>query len=114
MDKRLLSYDSLTGLSTYHAYDDQTDTTIIQTVGDCEPYLELNKLRQNDADFSKNGIKQEFFLYASIPPAFQVKLLVEHGIDVYNREHSARLGRILEDPEYRFLKCTTKKHKFKE
>lgn len=113
MDKRLLSFDPITGLSEYHSYDDQTDTTIIETVGDCQPYIEMNKLRQNDPDVWKAGVKQEFVLYASIPPAFQVKLLIEKGIDVYNKDHGPRLTRVLEDPEYRFLKCTTKKHQLK-
>jgi hypothetical protein len=59
------------------------------------------------------GIKDGFWLYASIPPAFQVKLLIEKGIDVYNPQHGARLSQILEDPEYKYLKTTTKHHKFK-
>lgn len=111
--ERLLSFDPLTGLSEFHSYDEATDTTTIRTVGDCEPYLERNKLMANDADFTKDGIKGEFWLYASIPPAVQVKLLIEKGIDVYNKNHGARLSKVLEDPDYRFLKTTTKVHKFK-
>lgn len=113
MDKRLLSHDPLTGLSEYHSYDPDTDTTIIQTVGDCLPYLEANKERANSDEFSREGIKREFWLYASIPPALQVKFLIEDGIDVYNRQHSDRLFRKLNDPDYRYLKCTTKNHTVK-
>lgn len=112
-NERLLSFDPITGLSVFHSYDEATDQTTYRTEGDCEPYLELNKKMANDTELTKQGIKSEFWLYASIPPAVQVKLLVEHGIDVYKQEHGARLSKILNDPEYRYLKTTWKTHKFK-
>ena len=111
--ERLLSFDPLTGLSEWHSYDEATDTTTIRTEGDCEPYLELNKIMANDDALTKDGIKSGFWLYASIPPAVQVKLLIEQGIDVYNKDHGERLSRVLADPEYRYLKTTSKNHRFK-
>ena|SRR3990167_334633 len=113
MSERLLSFDPLTGLSSHFSYDELTDTTTIRTSGDSTPYLERNKALANDTEFSKAGIKNEMWLYASIPPAVQVELLLNHGIDVYKREHGARLSKILEDPAYRYLKTTTKHHQFK-
>ena len=68
MTERLLSYDPLTGLSEHFSYDESTDTTIIRTSGDSGPIIEQNKILQNDAEFSKQGIKREFWKYASIPP----------------------------------------------
>lgn len=112
-NERLLSFDPLTGLSEWHSYDEATDTTTIRTEGDCEPVLEANKLLANDTDFTKRGIKDDFWLYARFPAAFQVKLLIEQGIDVYNKNHGERLSKILEDPAYRHLKTTTKRHRFK-
>lgn len=112
-NERLLSFDPVTGLSEWHSYDEATDTTTVRTEGDCEPYLERNKAMANDTEATRLGIKNEFWLYASIPPAFQVKLLIEKGIDVYNKNHGARLSQILEDPEYKYLKTTSKHHRFK-
>jgi hypothetical protein len=112
-NERLLSFDPITGLSEFHSYDELTDTTTIRTVGDCEPYLELNKAMANDDALTKDGMKSGFWLYASIPPAVQVKLLIEKGIDVYNKNHGARLSQVLEDPDYKYLKTTSKHHKFK-
>ena len=112
-NERLLSFDPTTGLSEWHSYDATTKTTTIRTEGDCEPFLERNKAMANDDQLTKEGIKNEFWLYASIPPAVQVKLLVEKGIDVYNKNHGARLSKILEDPEYKYLKTTSKHHRFK-
>ena len=110
---RLLHYDSFTGLSQHHEYDSLTDTTRIITSGDSTPYLEINKKMANDNDFTKKGIQSEFWLYASIPPAVQVKWLIEEGLDIYNRHHGPRLSRKLEDPDWKYLKTTVKHHKIK-
>lgn len=110
MAERLLSVDPLSGISTFHDYDEETDRTIIRYEGDCLPYLEANKLRANDTEFSADGIRNEMWLFASIPPALQVKWLIEEGLDVYKNEHSDRLFKKLNDPEYKYLKCTTGRH----
>lgn len=109
-NERLLSFDPLTGISEWHSYDEDTDTTRIRSEGDCEPFMERSKNLANDADFSKEGIKSDFWMYASIPPAIQVKWLIEDGIDVYKREHAKRVFKKLADPEYLHLKCTSGKH----
>src|SRR3990167_5311714 len=112
MSERLLSFDPLTGLSSHFSYDELTDTTTIRTSGDSTPYLERNKALANDTEFSKSGIKDGMWLYACFPPAVQVELLLNHGIDIYKREHGARLSEILEDPQYKYLKTTVGHHKF--
>jgi len=113
MDKRLLSYDPLTGIKTYHYYDSLTDETTISLEQDVEAVLEENKRKKNDNELTKYGIKNGFWHYASIPVIWQYKLLVEEGVDIYRSEHGERLSRLLENPDYSHLKTTTKKHKFK-
>lgn len=112
MSKRLLSYDPSTGLNTWHDYDDQTDTTIISYSADSTPILEQNKAMANDDDFTRQGIKGDWWLYASIPVEIQMKWMIEQGIDIYKKEHGRRVSKLLEDPQYRYLKTTTKKHIF--
>ena len=70
----------------------------------------MNKAMAKDDDYTRKGIKDGWWRYASIPIIFQYKLLVEKGIDIYKKEDGPRLSRVLEDPEYRHLKTTTKKH----
>lgn len=113
MSKRLLSYDPITGLETWHDYDAQEDKTVIIYSADSKPVLEQNKAMTNDTDFSKKGIKDGWWLYASIPVMVQVKWLIEKGVDVYNKHHGPQISRLLEDPEYRYLKTTTGHHKLK-
>lgn len=112
MSRILLDKDPYTGISQYHEYDHITDTSTFVSEGDAEPALELNRRIKNEIDVDK-GIKQDWWFYASIPAIFQVKLLAEKGIDVYKKEHGARLSKVLEDPEYSHLKLTRKKHLIK-
>jgi len=110
MSREKIAYDALNGITQYHNYDADTDTSVFESSGDAEPVLELNRAMANDRDFTKQGIKDEFWLYARIPTIFQLKLLTEKGIDVYKKSDGHRLSKILEDPEYRHLKTTTLKH----
>lgn len=114
MTRRFLSNDPLNGITTWHEYDALTDTTHLIYTGDAEPVLELNKARANDPEVTRHGIKEDFWLYASIPTIVQLKWMIEEGIDIYNPSHGPRISRKLEDPEYRYLKCTTKRHIIKE
>lgn len=109
MDKKLLDYNNITGLQTWYSIDSD-GTEQIEYVGDAEPVLEFNKALQNNNEATKNGIKQGFWHYASIPAGLQMKWLVEEGIDVYNKDHMPRVLKKLQDPEFRYLKTTTKVH----
>ena len=113
MDKRLLSVDPLTGLMTWHSYDPLTDETIISYTADSSPILEGNKMMANDPEYSKQGIKQEFWHYATIPVEVQMDWLINKGVDIYNRDHNAKVSQLLNDPEYRYLKTTHLHHKLK-
>lgn len=111
MAKRLLSTDPVTGLMTWHEYDHLTDETTISYSADSTPILEQNKAMQKDGDFSRKGIKQEFWLYASIPVAVQLEWLIHKGVDVTNKDHAKKVFELVNDPEYKYLKTTTGYHK---
>lgn len=113
MARQLIGSDSLTGVDTFHEYDELTNETRIIHIGDTDPVIELNKARANDPEYTKKGIKQEFWLYASIPAIIQTKWLIEHGVDVWNKDHAQAVGKLLEDPQYKYLKCTTGYHKMR-
>lgn len=113
MNRRLLATDPITGIATFHEYNEATNETTIIYVGDDTPCIEENKRLANDADYTKNGIKQEFWRYASIPPSIQLKWLTEKGVDVYNKDHGKKIGELVNDREYSYLKTTSRHHKFK-
>jgi hypothetical protein len=112
LDKRLLSSDPLTGIEEWFHYDHMTDSVHIETVQNVEPILDGNKGLQNDDQYSKDGIKNEMWHYASIPLVIQMKWLNEYGMDNWPLRpgNEKLLFRLLNSPEWRYLKCTAKIH----
>lgn len=102
--KRLFDHDPITGVTQYYHDDEKTGKWAIETVQDMEPFLELNKALQNQPDYSKNGIKREWWHVARIPVLVQQKWLSEDGIDIYKKEHWPRVKKKLNDPEWRYLR----------
>lgn len=110
MAKQVIDVDPFTGMTTYFDYDETNDTTIIHREQDVTPILEMNKAMQNDGDVWKEGVKNSWAHYAQIPNIVIEKWLNEKGVNVYNKDHQKAVFRLLNDPEYRYLKTTTKFH----
>jgi hypothetical protein len=113
-DKRLLSRDPLTGLLTYHQYDDATDETLISYDAPSAPIIERNKTLQNDPDHWKRGVKNDFAHYAEIPVMVQMDWLVNKKVDCLKKEDGKKMFSLLNDRDYSYLKVTTKVHVCKE
>lgn len=113
MSKELLSFDPFTGMRVWFDYDENQDETQLYYEQDgqlVEEILEDNKKMANDAEYTRNGIHDSMWHYASLPVGVVMKWLVEDGIDAYKQEHWPAVARKLNDPEYAYLKTTTKKH----
>ena len=110
MSKRVLEYDPLTGITTYFDYAAETDTTIISREQDVSHILDANKALQNDDQVTKDGIRDSWWHYAQIPLVVIEKWLNEHGVDAFNKDHQKAVYRLLNDPQYKYLKTTAKMH----
>ena len=108
--KRVLDYDPLTGMTTTFDYDPMTDVTTIGREQDVTAILEANKRLQNDDGYTREGFKDCWWHYATIPNIVIEKWMNEDGIDVYNKEHNKAVFKKLNQPEYRYLKTTNKIH----
>jgi hypothetical protein len=97
--KRLLDYDPLTGLETWHDFDPATETTILTYSQDAQPVLDACRRDANHAD-KKLG---ELAHVASVPPSVQLKWFVEKGVDMFNPDHAGAVRKLL-DGEYKHLK----------
>lgn len=100
MAKRLLDYDPNTGMSTFHDYDATDDRTIVSYEQDVEPIIDRNKAMQSE----NSGRMGDMVHVASIPSSIQLKWLIEHGVDLMNKDHMPKVKRLLNDPEWRYLK----------
>jgi len=106
-----MDYDPISGMTTTFDYDPATDITIIGREQDCSALIEQNKLLQNDEGYTKQGFKNEWWHYASIPAILIERWLNEDGIDVFNKDHQKAVFKKLNDPQYRWLKTTNKVHR---
>ena len=98
--RRLLDVDPLTGMETWHDYDATTDETHLTYTQDVEPILDRNKAAANEA----SGPMGDMVHVASIPASVQMQWLVEKGVDLLNPDHKQAVAKLLDDPEWRYLK----------
>lgn len=104
VESRSLGVDPLTGLETIHHYDDQTGYTHIQYKQDITAQIDLNKALHN-TDYQKKGIKEEWMHAAHIPDIIQIQWMREYGItDIHSEEYWPLVRRLLNSPDYRYLK----------
>lgn len=102
--KKLIDYDWMTGIETWHHYDAETDRTTIESVQDVSAILELNKARQNEGDGGYATKDRDWRRVASIPNVVIEKWLREDRIDVFNKDHWPAVRRKLNSSEYLYLR----------
>lgn len=98
------------GMNIWFDYNELTDEVTLEYEQDTAPVLELNKAQANDEEFTRQGIKNEMWKYASIPNGVAMKWLIEDGLDIYDDNAWPQIWAKLNSPEYQYLKTTTKYH----
>jgi hypothetical protein len=104
--RKLVDYDPFTKTFTYHHFDHDNQETVIETVQDTRPHVELSKALQKTDSWSF-GVKNSMAQYAHIPDSVLVTWK-SMGVDIND---SKELFRMVNKPEYSHLKTTTKFHK---
>ena len=110
--KRVLDHDPLTGVTEWFDYDPVADEVRIWSETndrDIKSFLDTTQTQRNDEDFSRRGIKQGFWKYASLPAHVIVELRSK-GIDVFNPGHTKDLVREI-NANYPATKTTNKWHR---
>jgi hypothetical protein len=81
-------------------------------VQDCTGILDNTNELRNDDQYSKDGIKGGFWHYGQVPVVVQMKWLSEYGSKDWPMRpgNEKLLFRLLNSPEYRYLKTTNKIH----
>lgn len=102
--------DPWTGVEQWVWYDESTDSLTIRRVQDVEPILDRNKALANDGAHWRNNagsddVGIDMRLVATIPVIVQEKWLREHGVDINNKDHWLGVKRLLNDPDWRWLKA---------
>lgn len=97
--KRVLDYDPLTGVTTWHDYDESTKTTAITYSADVAPLLDACKHDNNHASRKLGDMAH----VASVPVTIQMEWFVKHNVKMWDPEDKAKVARLL-DGEYKYLK----------
>lgn len=102
MTRRLLDYDEYRGLRI--DYEDMKDGTFaLHYVQDVEPVLEMNKAKQK-AGREYFASDSEMWKVASVPVTVQYEWMRRYGADPLAQGNENLLARLLNDPEWRYLK----------
>jgi hypothetical protein len=104
MAKRLLGYDPLSGIKTYHEYDHQTKKTAIgYEYPHVDGLLDWTKYLSNTGIDSYNK-RRDMKHVACVPLSIINKWRLEEGIDIFNDDHWPRVKEKLNDPDWKFLR----------
>jgi hypothetical protein len=102
------TFDPDSGITTTIGAED--GKMVVKKEGDVAPSLDLTSTLRNDADYSKNGIKKDWWHVAHIPEVAVLKILTEDGFNVLT-EHPKEVMKFLNrnKHKYGYLFTTTGK-----
>ena len=101
---RFLGHDPSLGLTEAFHFDESNGEAAIETFSDVEPQLDLNKALANDGDGYSPS--RELRRIARIPLIVVEKWRNELGVDVFNKDHMAKVRALLNDPDWRYLRTS--------
>jgi hypothetical protein len=101
MPRYLLDRDPLSGATETFEYDEAEDRAVIKRSNDVEPVLDRNK-----ALFNEGPRRGEFRLAASIPLDVALLWREQKGIDVFKQDHWPAVVKLLNDPDWRYLRTS--------
>ena len=108
MTRRLLDYDPIRGLTTW--MEATGDKFVITHEQDVDHVLDQNKRAANDDEKTTRGIKQDWWKYASVPAIVEIQWLQKYGVNMSDPSHKRKIFELLNHPDYRYLKTTSKVH----
>ena len=108
--KQLLDYDPIRGMSCFMEVDHATNKLMLTHEQDVGKIIDANKNDANDIDKTRRGWKQDWWKYASIPAIVEVQWLQKFGVSLDNPGHKKKIFQLLNHPDYKYLKSTSKVH----
>lgn len=99
---RFFDHDPELNQTEFFHYDESTGDFAIETRQDVAPILDNNKRQWNDGDGYTPS--REMRKIAEIPLVVLEKWKNELGIDWTNKNHAPAVRRLLNDPDWRYLR----------
>lgn len=95
MSKRLLEYDPLTQTSTYFEADGSGKFLISQQQ-DVQAILKYTKRLANDSSYKRQGIKSDWYHFATVPNTVLHEILVKYNLDWNNKDDLPKIEKIIQ------------------
>lgn len=109
MSKRLLDFNPLTGEKVWFEYSNHDDTMAITHEQDVTRALEVAHDFATDSNYTRKGIKNDWWHYAKVPNTIILKMKQEDGVDFFDRNHAKRMFELL-NTKYKAFKVTDGHH----
>lgn len=93
----------------FHHDPVEKTNTIHHKQPDMEPVLEWTKALRLATEYTKKGIKRDWWHYCHIPNIIALKLRQDYGLDVWNKNHQKRVFEVI-NRDFPYLKVTDGKH----
>lgn len=100
--KRYIETDPLTGAVETFEFDEDGDHAMVHRSFDDTKAINHNKRLQNEWDGWNDDKTRR--LAARIPIDVCYIWLTKHGVDIFNKNHQKGVERLLNDPEWRYLR----------
>lgn len=113
MAKLLLDYDPITGERVYFGFNNHENRVTITHEQDVDEHLKLAHAQAIDDNFTKKGIKNDWWKYASLPNIIIIEMKQKYGVDVHNKNHWPRVIELINTVYPRF-KTTAKIHRVRD
>lgn len=97
---RPFDYDPMTGMTTEFSTPDDGETWGFRYTQDTAPVLDANK-EQQATGFDR---RSNMWHAARVPASIIMEWREKHGVDLYNPAHKEGVRRLLNDPDYRYLR----------
>ena len=104
INKRLLDRSGAT--ERWHYWEPNENRGVVEVRQDCNAIIERNKALANDSEYSRLGIKKEWWHIATVPNIVINKWLVEHGVNFYNPDHWPKIKKLMSSRDYEYLRPT--------
>jgi len=109
MTKRLLDFNPLSGETVWFQYDQSIDAMTITHEQDVSKHLDIAHARAIDDDYTRKGMKNDLWHYAHVPNTTIMKMKLEDGVDLFDKNDSRRVFELL-NTKYKLCKTTGKTH----
>jgi hypothetical protein len=112
MPRHVLDHDPLTGITTYFDYErgvtgDRVHLTHVQPV---DSIIDQAKTLANDADYTREGIRNDMWHYARIPLNVFLEIEQKYGVKCVSKIDDIKSFMRILNAHYPHLKTTHKTH----